>query len=647
MSLRRAVTQSFHRVPLRSHLATLPILLILASSVFVGVIQSARATSVPAVPNAAPAAASSPLWQPQGQTAQLVSALSPRVAGNDISNTARSTNWSGYADTGPTFSAISAQWTVPSVLPSQSSQYSSTWIGIDGDGNSSLIQTGTASQTENGTISYFDWYEILPAYAVEIASVTPGDQINATISQVVAGTWSITITDTTSGSVFSQQFPYSEPDSSAEWIVEAPTINGQQSTLADFTSERFTNIADTNTGTVGVTQTPIEMNNSGGSVIASPAAIANNAFTVTYDGPAPTPPPSLASTVTTVSVNPASTTAGGTVNYSASVTSAGGTPSGSVTFAVGSTSLCTAQLVGGSASCSATTAPVGTDAVIGTYGGSLSFATSSGSASLTVPPTSTHGYWLVGSDGGIFTFGSAPYHGSTGNLALQRPVVGISPTADRAGYWLVASDGGVFAFGDAGFYGSIPGLGIAPAGSPGSGAKLNAPIVGIVPSVDGGGYFMVASDGGVFAFGDAKFEGSCPGIGGCSGAAVAVTPDASGNGYWLVTATGHVYTFGDAAYYGAPGTQSTAVTSAVRTPDGKGYWILFANGTVDAYGDAIALGEPVGQTNAASAIFTTSDGDGYWVSSASGAVYAYGDAPNDGGLAGQKLNGSIVAASGF
>jgi hypothetical protein len=118
----------------------------------------------------------------------------------------------------------------------------------------------------------------------------------------------------------------------------------------------------------------------------------------------------------------------------------------------------------------------------------------------------------------------------------------------------------------------------------------------MVPSADDGGYFMVASDGGVFAFGDAKFEGSCPGIGGCSGPAVAVVPDASGNGYWLVTATGHVYTFGDASYYGAPGQQSTPVTSAVRTADGKGYWILFANGTVDAYGDATNMGAPVGQT---------------------------------------------------
>ena len=82
-----------------------------------------------------------------------------------------------------------------------------------------------------------------------------------------------------------------------------------------------------------------------------------------------------------------------------------------------------------------------------------------------VAPVAQHGYWLVGSDGGIFTFGSAQFYGSTGAIHLQRPVVGITPTASRGGYWLVASDGGIFAFGNAGYYGSIPGSGLQPAGS--------------------------------------------------------------------------------------------------------------------------------------------------------------------------------------
>ena len=102
----------------------------------------------------------------------------------------------------------------------------------------------------------------------------------------------------------------------------------------------------------------------------------------------------------------------------------------------------------------------------------------------------------------------------------------------------------------------IPGLGLNPTGS-GLPNSLNAPIVGMVPSADGGGYFMVTSDGGVFAFGDAHFAGSCPGIGGCSGLAAAVMPDASGNGYWPHHSTGNIYAFGDAcpgtAPRGAPG----------------------------------------------------------------------------------------------
>jgi hypothetical protein len=266
------------------------------------------------------------------------------------------------------------------------------------------------------------------------------------------------------------------------------------------------------------------------------------------------------------------------------------------------------------------------------------------------PPAPQHGYWLVGGDGGIFTFGSAQFYGSTGSLRLQRPVVGITPTQDHGGYWLDASDGGIFAFGDAGFYGSIPGLGYFPAGTPGNVKRLNAPVVGMVPSTDGGGYFMVASDGGVFAFGDARFEGSCPGIGGCSGAAVAVMPDATGNGYWLVTATGHVYTFGDATYYGAPGPQGL-VSSAVRTPDGKGYWILFTDGIVAPFGDAPGYGSlpggAAGGLNPATAIFSTADGGGYWVGTAQGAVYPFGDAPNDGSRAGTHLNAPIIAAVGW
>ena len=77
------------------------------------------------------------------------------------------------------------------------------------------------------------------------------------------------------------------------------------------------------------------------------------------------------------------------------------------------------------------------------------------------------GYWLVASDGGVFSFGDSNFYGSTGGITLNKPIVGITSTPDGKGYWLVASDGGVFSFGDANFYGSTGGI------------TLNKPIVGV------------------------------------------------------------------------------------------------------------------------------------------------------------------------
>ena len=67
------------------------------------------------------------------------------------------------------------------------------------------------------------------------------------------------------------------------------------------------------------------------------------------------------------------------------------------------------------------------------------------------------GYWLVASDGGMFSFGDANFYGSEGGQPLNQPIVGMAATADGGGYWLVASDGGIFAFGDAVFFGSMGG----------------------------------------------------------------------------------------------------------------------------------------------------------------------------------------------
>ena len=84
------------------------------------------------------------------------------------------------------------------------------------------------------------------------------------------------------------------------------------------------------------------------------------------------------------------------------------------------------------------------------------------------------GYWMVASDGGVFSFGTASFYGSMGGMHLNAPIVAIAPTPDGRGYWLVAADGGVFSFGDATFHGSM------------GGSQLNAPIVGMGADTDRG-----------------------------------------------------------------------------------------------------------------------------------------------------------------
>ena len=88
-----------------------------------------------------------------------------------------------------------------------------------------------------------------------------------------------------------------------------------------------------------------------------------------------------------------------------------------------------------------------------------------------------------------------PFAGSTGGLALNAPVIGMAATADGNGYWLVAADGAIFAFGDAPFHGSTGGM------------PLKAPVVGMTADAATGGYWLVGSDGGVFAY-NAPFFGS-------------------------------------------------------------------------------------------------------------------------------------------
>ena len=132
------------------------------------------------------------------------------------------------------------------------------------------------------------------------------------------------------------------------------------------------------------------------------------------------------------------------------------------------------------------------------------------------------GYWLVASDGGIFSFGDARFHGSTGATPLNQPIVGIAATPTGHGYWLVASDGGIFGFGSARFYGS--------AGA----ASVTAPVTGMASTPSGHGYRIATRDGRVFDFGDASHLRRAAGP--APGNVVAIVSGLHARGYWLAAA---------------------------------------------------------------------------------------------------------------
>jgi len=128
----------------------------------------------------------------------------------------------------------------------------------------------------------------------------------------------------------------------------------------------------------------------------------------------------------------------------------------------------------------------------------------------TVPTVTGEGVYMAAADGGLFTAGDAVFIDSVRGALLKifgvplfpvLPIVGIVPDADGIGYYMVGADGGVFSF-DAPFVGSLPE--IVPY------ADLAADVVGMVTF--GNGYLLVAADGGVFDFSSSAFQGSASGL---------------------------------------------------------------------------------------------------------------------------------------
>jgi outer membrane protein assembly factor BamB len=205
------------------------------------------------------------------------------------------------------------------------------------------------------------------------------------------------------------------------------------------------------------------------------------------------------------------------------------------------------------------------------------------------------------------------------------------PSGAQRGYLSVASDGGIFAFGQD-FCGSTGSL------------TLNKPVVGMAAIPGEGGYWLVASDGGVFSYGNAGFFGStgslhlnAPVVG------MAATPD--GKGYWLVASDGGIFSYGDAGFYGsAASSPGQDITGMAATPDGLGYWEVSSTGRIFTFGDAQFSGDTSALHLNGSIVGMTPDPvtGGYWLIGSDGGVFSFG-APFYGSTGGLHLNQPVVA----
>jgi hypothetical protein len=409
------------------------------------------------------------------------------------------------------------------VKPSIPLEVAGTWIGIDGDANDpypGIIQTGTVQASGDGQTLYDAWYELLPQPPVYLGwTVNPGDEMHASITKASLEHWSLTISDVGSGQTFSSAFFYPGPGLSAEWIEEAPGNASSQAVPPDFGSVTFSNlyVAGANLGQVLVEPWDFQDPFTGQVAAVSSGLQNDDSVTVVYSEQ----------------------------GYDLA------TSDGDV-FSFG----------------------------IAPYLGSMAGIPLSQPAVAMADDDATGGYWLVGSDGGIFTF-DAPFYGSMGGIPLNRPIVGMAGDPQTGGYWEVASDGGIFAF-NAPFLGSM------------GGTRLNQPVVGMAPTPDGNGYWLVASDGGIFAFGDAGFSGSMGGTR-LDQPVVGMATDSSTGGYWLVASDGGIFSF-NAPFFGSMGGSylSQPIVGMSSTHDAGGYWLVASDGGIFAFGDAGYLGSQGG-----------------------------------------------------
>jgi len=249
------------------------------------------------------------------------------------------------------------------------------------------------------------------------------------------------------------------------------------------------------------------------------------------------------------------------------------------------------------------------------------------------------GYRTTSSDGEVFDFGHATAYGAAAQSHPTAPIVALLSSADGQGYWQVGADGSVYSFGDARFTGAATG-------------KVTAPIVSMIVDPRGYGYLLVGQDGNTYVF-DPRYPPPLPGritpanLAAPIAEAVAAGGENTGPGFWSVGADGGVFAYGSAAFFGSAAGLHLAkpIVGIAGTGDGGGYWLVASDGGVFSFGDAKYFGS-LGATRLNApivGIVPTPDGGGYYLLAADGGVFTFGDAVFAGSAGGSTPTAPMTA----
>jgi len=287
------MTHRLRRFLLYPLAAVIPVVGLLAGLGSLGAAASASTRPAPSASAQAAALAKAEIRQLKVGFHATNHIVSPPVRHVSGLTQVQSTNWSGYADTGSSFSKVTASWTEPSATcSSRTESLAAFWVGIDGYSSSSVEQDGTLIECYQRHAYQYTWWEMYPTNAIQVvgSSAAAGDHITASVVRSGAS-YALSVTDSThsANSFTTTQACSGCANTSAEWIAEAPSGSSGVLPLAQFSTWTDASSTVTQGGTSGVissfTDDEITMINSSRAVKAQPGALnsSGNGFSVTWE----------------------------------------------------------------------------------------------------------------------------------------------------------------------------------------------------------------------------------------------------------------------------------------------------------------------------------------------------------------------------